>query len=139
MLHPQDAIQKLETLLNYYQLNASSFADKIGVQRSSLSHILSGRNKPSLEFVVKIAQHFPEMDLDWFLLNKGSFPKQTASPIEAAEKELIQLPTKLSEQVAAAAHASGAPATPTTVENKAIESVMVFYKDGSFKQYVSEN
>ena len=54
MVNTDDFIKRLELILEYYGLNASAFADKIGVQRSSLSHLLSGRNKPSLDFILKI-------------------------------------------------------------------------------------
>ena len=54
MVNIEDFIKRLEKILDYYSLTASSFADKIGVQRSSMSHLLSGRNKPSLDFILKI-------------------------------------------------------------------------------------
>ena len=76
MLTSEQFIEKIEQILNYYNLSASLFAEKIGVQRSSLSHLLSGRNKPSLDFVIKIVEEFPEVDLYWFLFNQGSFPKE---------------------------------------------------------------
>ena len=63
---------------NYYGLSASVFADKMGVQRSGLSHLMSGRNKPSLDFVMKIIENFPEVDFYWLLNGKGNFPKQEA-------------------------------------------------------------
>ncbi|WP_291122976.1 helix-turn-helix domain-containing protein, partial [Flavobacterium sp. UBA6046] len=75
MVNIEDFIKRLEIILDYYSLNASSFADKIGVQRSSLSHLLSGRNKPSLDFILKIIEVFPEVDLYWILNGKGNFPK----------------------------------------------------------------
>lgn len=75
MLSSEQFIEKIENILNYYKLSASQFAEKIGVQRSSLSHLLSGRNKPSLDFVIKIVEEFPEVDLYWFLFNQGEFPK----------------------------------------------------------------
>ncbi|TRX38327.1 helix-turn-helix domain-containing protein [Flavobacterium restrictum] len=75
MVNTEDFIKRIEILLDYYSLNASSFADKIGVQRSSLSHLLSGRNKPSLDFILKILDVFPEVDLYWILNGKGIFPK----------------------------------------------------------------
>ena len=53
------------------QLSASKFADAIGVQRSNISHVLSGRNKPSLELVNKILDHFESINADWLLLGKG--------------------------------------------------------------------
>ena len=57
--------------MDYYNESASSFAEKIGVQRSSISHILSGRNKPSLDFVLKVLSSFPEVELYWLLNGKG--------------------------------------------------------------------
>ena len=77
MVNTEDFIKRLEIILDYYGLNASSFADKIGVQRSSLSHLLSGRNKPSLDFILKILDVFPDIDLYWILNGKGTFPKNT--------------------------------------------------------------
>ncbi len=68
-------IKRLEIILDYYSLSASNFADKIGVQRSSMSHLLSGRNKPSLDFILKIIEVFPDVDLYWILNGYGSFPK----------------------------------------------------------------
>ncbi len=87
---------KLELLLDHYNLTASSFAEKIGVQRSSMSHLLSGRNKPSLDFVLKITEHFPEVDLYWFLKDEGEFPKVESSPL--AEPKAIKIQDNLFEQ-----------------------------------------
>ena len=77
MVNTDDFIKRVEIILDYYSLNASSFADKIGVQRSSMSHLLSGRNKPSLDFILKIIDIFPDVDLYWILNGKGVFPKKT--------------------------------------------------------------
>jgi plasmid maintenance system antidote protein VapI len=66
MVNTENLLSVLK-LLDYYGLNASAFADKIGVQRSSLSHLLSGRNKPSLDFILKIVDVFPDVDLYWIL------------------------------------------------------------------------
>lgn len=73
----ENFIERLELMLDYYALSASAFADKIGVQRSSLSHLLSGRNKPSLDFILKIVEVFPEVDLYWIINGVGTFPKST--------------------------------------------------------------
>jgi transcriptional regulator with XRE-family HTH domain len=131
MQNTQDFVQKLETILNYYHLSASAFADKIGVQRSSLSHLLSGRNKPSLEFVIKITEAFPEVDLYWFLFNKGSFPKSNSTE-NTSMNETISL--KKSEEV------SKTEATKTEKVNflnhDDIEKIVVFYKNGTFKTYL---
>lgn len=63
-------------LIQELGLSPAQFADEIGVQRSSISHILSGRNKPSLDFMLKIMTAFPEVSHDWLLFGKGSLEKQ---------------------------------------------------------------
>ena len=57
----------LQLIISNNNLNASSFADKLKIQRSNLSHILSGRNKPSLDFIEKFILHFPEEDVLWLI------------------------------------------------------------------------
>ena len=79
MVNIDDFIKRLEIMLDYYSLSASAFADKVGVQRSSLSHLLSGRNKPSLDLILKIVENFPEVDLYWILNGKGNFPKSESN------------------------------------------------------------
>lgn len=66
-------VNRLEFILHNYDYSASSFADKIGVQRSSLSHLLSGRNKPSLDFILKINEAFPELSLEWLIKGTGNY------------------------------------------------------------------
>lgn len=73
-------------------LTASQFADRIGIQRSGLSHILSGRNNPSLDFVLKVLKAFPELEPVWLLQGKGpmyanmsgSRPKEENPAVEDA-------------------------------------------------------
>jgi transcriptional regulator with XRE-family HTH domain len=72
----KDRLLKLLTQLNY---SATKFADEIGVQRSGISHILSGRNKPSYDFIVKILNKFPELDAEWLILGKGVMFKTNKS------------------------------------------------------------
>ena len=65
----QDRIQQI---MQNYGLNSGQFASKLGVQPSNISHVLSGRNKPSLEFVTKIMKAFPDVDYRWLVMNQGS-------------------------------------------------------------------
>ena len=75
MINAEDFTKRLQRVMDYYGESASSFAEKIGVQRSSISHILSGRNKPSLDFILKITSAFNEVDIHWLINGKGEFPK----------------------------------------------------------------
>ena len=131
MQNTQDFVQKLEKILDYFQLSASAFADKIGVQRSSLSHLLSGRNKPSLEFVIKITEAFPEVDLYWFLFNKGSFPKSNSTE-NISMNETISL--KKSEEINKTEATK--PDKVNFLNHDDIEKIVVFYKNGTFKTYL---
>lgn len=141
MLNSQDFAQKLELILSYYQLTASSFADKIGVQRSSISHLLSGRNKPGLEFVIKIVEYFPEVDLYWFLMDMGTFPKSELSqPKEPIKQETI----KFIEPEPTTPSQLQTPIMPEQTQvNKGavaakVDKIVVLYTDSSFKSYLPQ-
>lgn len=87
MINSPDFVKRLEKILEYYQLTATAFAEEIDFNRSTISHLLSGRNKPSLEFVMKLLQKFPEVEMNWLLLGKGNFPS-------TSEGKTIIAPTK---------------------------------------------
>jgi transcriptional regulator with XRE-family HTH domain len=120
MVNQEDFASRLKKVMSYYNESAASFSEKIGVQRSSISHILSGRNKPSLEFILKILSSYDEVDLYWLLNGKGTFPKienKIDSPEKHSEK---QNPIK----------------TISNSDNSDdIERIIIFYKDGSFKNF----
>lgn len=130
MVNSEDFIKRLEFILDYYSLSASGFADKIGVQRSSLSHLLSGRNKPSLDFILKILEFFPEVDLYWILNGQGSFPKNEAEkrplpPSPNNEKNNTEdLKKTISKEIN----------FPISNEDE-IEKIVIFYTNGKFKEF----
>lgn len=134
MVNSDQFSKRLEKILEYYDISAAAFAEAIDVGRSSISHILSGRNKPSLDFVMKVVQTYPEVELYWLLNGKGSFPstsvktetKPTPDPsaptlatvgplkkdLEGREKMLTQNPS-----------------------SKKIRKIVFFYEDGSFEAF----
>ena len=67
-----DLNSRVQKIINYSELSSSEFADEIGVQRSNISHVLSGRNKPSLDFLMKIKDRFPEIRWEWLIEGKGA-------------------------------------------------------------------
>ncbi len=82
-------VNRLEFLLQHYEFTASTFADKIGVQRSSLSHLLSGRNKPSLDLIMKIYDAFPELNLYWLLKGEGVYTDKNSTSTAAVSPSLF--------------------------------------------------
>ncbi|MGQ1786676.1 MULTISPECIES: helix-turn-helix domain-containing protein [unclassified Saccharicrinis] len=71
--------QRLQTLLATEKLASSKFADIVGVNRSSISHLLSGRNNPSLEFLQKVLVKFPHINPDWLLLGQGAMYRNSTN------------------------------------------------------------
>ena len=69
MLNNELIVSRIKKLMDENSLTPSSFANKIGSKRANVSHILSGRNKPSLNFLIKIVNSFDDISLDWFINN----------------------------------------------------------------------
>ena len=157
MVNIDDFVKRLEIILDYYTLNASSFADKIGVQRSSMSHLLSGRNKPSLDFVMKIMEVFPDVDLYWILNGTGSFPKTDSQALNSKEEifsEIIKSPAPISSnenfmgedlfsEISSKGNEKSETRNLVQVKNSnliseegEIERIVFFYKNGTFKVYI---
>ena len=80
MVNTSNFSKRLQKILDFYGVTATSFSEKIAFNRSTISHLLSGRNKPSLDFVMKVLQKFPEVELYWLLNGKGSFPAIKSTP-----------------------------------------------------------
>src|SRR5690606_18025383 len=92
MVNSGDFTKRMEKILEYFNLSESTFADSIGINRSTISHLLSGRNKPSLDFVMKVLEKFPEVEMDWLVLGKGSFPSPEKKTIKAPEAIAEDMP-----------------------------------------------
>jgi transcriptional regulator with XRE-family HTH domain len=118
-------------------LSPSRFADEIGVQRSSISHILSGRNKPSLDIVQKIIRRFPELGTDWLIeepsLPEPPIPSATSknNAIESERRDHINgsggiVPDEEESEETSGYHRAG---------ERQIIKVLVFYSDGTFSEF----
>jgi transcriptional regulator with XRE-family HTH domain len=113
-------VKRIEEIMTHYHLTAAAFADSIGVQRSSISHLLKGRNKPSLEFVCKITEVYTDVDLYWLLYGKGDFPSTRKASLKTEKVE-----SKKSADI-----------TPTASE---IEKIVTFYNNGTFTTHIPKN
>ncbi|MFB9053733.1 helix-turn-helix domain-containing protein [Formosa undariae] len=135
MINSNEFTKRLQKVIDFYGESASSFSEKIGVQRSSISHILSGRNKPSLDFVMKILTTYPEVELYWLLNGKGTFPVETK---KSNTPDLFSDDDKQAPE-AKASNKTISNSIPNPVLNsdpsKQIERIVIFYTDGSFKNF----
>ena len=129
MVNSEDFAKRLHQILDYYQLSATALADKLEVNRSTISHLLSGRNKPSLDFVMKLLSHFPEVDLYWLMNGNGQFPKAVETPVDHPQE------SKLVIREASSRNQLDAIADLNPAADREIERIVIFFKDGSFTAY----
>jgi len=87
--------ERISKVIEYSGFTPSEFADEIDVQRSSISHVTSGRNKPSLEFIIKIKSRFPEILWDWLVNGDGEMLKSELPDTEEPVTEEKLKPTSL--------------------------------------------
>ena len=113
-----ELIDRFKYLMKLNNLSASAFAEKVGVQPSSISHVLSGRNKPSLEFVQKVLAQFPNVSADWLLTGNTKIKEiNIASPREETTKH-----------------------TPTPQDSeKRIKKIVIFYTDNTFEEVIKKD
>ncbi|QSS97021.1 helix-turn-helix domain-containing protein [Psychroflexus sp. ALD_RP9] len=138
MVNSADFSKRIQRIMEVYDLNASSFAERIDVGRASISHILSGRNKPSLEFVMKVVKEFTDVELYWLLNGKGNFP--STSTQQEAEKDKSSTTTP-SQSATVQNHESESSAFSNQVANKdqMIKKVIICYNDGTFDAFEPSN
>lgn len=136
--------EKIEFLLQNKGLTSTQLARMLEIQPSGISHILSGRNKPSFDFVVKVLRAFPDLNPDWLLLDSEQiFRDKTSSQVAAplshptAEASLFT-PTENREISAPSVEAKNVnDIIFSDVQNggKRVERIIVLYADHTFDSY----
>ncbi len=143
---------RLQRFLDAENITQSQLAEKLGVAKASISHILAGRNKPGFDFIQSMAQCYPDLNLDWLIAGKGKMYKsQTASQaVQPPEEPLMSTKIKTSGQLfdsqepdlfpeiteqpehqpitEQVSHAESMPVPPK------ISKILVFYDNGTFKE-----
>src|SRR5690606_1344127 len=129
-----ELVKRILEILEKSGLTPSEFADKIEVQRSAISHITSGRNKPSLEFLIKIKNAFPEIDTDWLIFGtekiednspESDVPLNPAPTLFDLENEREMEPKEKIQSKELVA----------LQDSKKIKKIVFFYEDGSFEDF----
>ena len=92
MVEQSKIIERIKRIISDSGLSNSSFADKIGVPRSSISHILSGRNNPSLDLIIKILRNFDDINADFLLKGEALPPMDNDSKKDLDNKNMTLFP-----------------------------------------------
>ncbi len=125
-----EILDRIKMVMKANQLNAASFADRIGVQRSNLSHILTGRNKPSLDFIEKMLIQFPKVNASW-LISGQIQQTDVINPLEEKETVVTNVNSKISTNVN--------KEFTSKVSNKRIVKMITFYEDFTFDEFRPSN
>ena len=134
MLNNSAIVSRIEKIRNNHKLTAASFATKIGVQRSAMSHILSGRNKPSLDFLIKIYDAFDDVNLEWLILGETShLPEKIENKSNSIENQLTEDLNKIVPFSSISDKKTMTPNLPQNIE--APKEIIYLYADGKFQRF----
>jgi len=132
----EDQIDKrLRLLLENERLTSSQFAKIVGYMPSSISHILSGRNKPGFDFIQEILKKFDTINPDWLILGRGEIYKTTDSVLDNSKKSTIKESINTS-QVKSEPDSPYVSNVKVETDGKVIVKVLVFYSDKTFTEYI---
>ncbi len=135
---------RIKEIMEYKQLTSSQFADAVEVPRAVISHVLSGRNNPSLEVVTKIVSSFPEININWMLLGEGEMlttlankivSKPTRSEVKAEEPPVIKNDSDKIDEHDKVQNKVTPKSDKLSGSDKEIEQIVIFYSDKTFIAY----
>ncbi len=118
----KDVAKRIKYIMQLNRLNASAFAEKIGVQKSSVSHVLTERNKPSLEFIQKTLEAFPKVDSNWLLIGKVANQTKEVNIENDSSVEGLRNSDEKNEDLI----------TKKSPDSKTIQKIVFFYSDNTF-------
>jgi transcriptional regulator with XRE-family HTH domain len=124
MINHSKLIDRIKKIISDNQLTNSSFADKIGVPRSSISHILSGRNNPSLDLIIKILKSFPEINADFLLTGELTTPINNDKSKDSLSKNMTLFPDFDIEDP---------PVEEKKIDEELVKSVILVYENNKFE------
>ena len=134
--------ERLMEFLKAHHMTSTRLADEIGVQRSSISHILSGRNKPSYDFIFKFLRHYNEINPKWLILGEGSMyakEKQTSmsfeQPLEKSTPRESAIQNEKKDDTRTENFQENEKNEKMTLPNSHIEKIVIFYSDNRFEEY----
>ncbi|MCB9190570.1 MAG: helix-turn-helix transcriptional regulator [Flavobacteriales bacterium] len=108
--------ERLKKIMEDNELSSSQMADRIGVQRSAISHILSGRNKPSLDFILKVLESFSDISSEWLLRGQKAEVSSGQNQSKNGGEESVEIQGQKTSR-------------------KTVEKVLILYTDKTVEEY----
>jgi transcriptional regulator with XRE-family HTH domain len=133
-------VERIKEIILKEGLTSGSFADLIGVQRSSMSHIINGRNNPSLDFITKTIQRFPKINPEWLLTGEGEMYRSDApvKPVQAVRERSIfdSIPEAVTKPIPVLEHKPTEIQIDTAkIRDKFVDKVLIFYSDHTYDEF----
>ena len=122
---------RLKQFLSAENITQAQFADNINVVRASVSHVLSGRNNPSYEFIRSIMVQYPNLNIEWLMFGKGRMYKDN---ILFPEFEEEQLPEQYASKESPIETEATNSETQVTVSQRKVSKVIILFDDGSYQE-----
>lgn len=123
-----DERQRLVKIMEFEQVNAKEFSSQVGISASTLSNILGGRNKPSLEVMQAILNVYRTISADWLILGVGAMYRSNA---DAVQMPLFDIPPQNEKTTI---ETMPVPKVITKTTERTVKKVMIFYSDGTFEE-----
>lgn len=121
--------------------SSAQFAEEIGVQPSGISHVISGRNNPSLDFILKMLDRYKYLSTDWLLFGKGAMYKDNSGMQSLFEQSFREKEPDAGRNAPANSARSESPETQgrdkeiSVRSDRSVDRIVMFYNDGSFESY----
>ena len=144
---------RIKKIIEYENISYTKFADVVGIQRSGVSHLISGRNNPSLEVIQKIAEAFDYISIEWLLLGKGKMIKEEKTDKqgslfsdiinnedieEADNSETKNNSDSVKNSELDTVQNILSDSQETKIKEKKILRVLIFYSDKTFSDFIPE-
>jgi len=140
---------RLKLILQEYGLNSSRLAEILGVQRSGISHILSGRNKPGFDFIRSVLHQFPDIDANWLITGEGAMIKQVTGDDKTDQNSetgnlsrIFNESTRIKNEKVESESENKTDKISSSYKSKhfdfgddEVESFVVLYRNGNFRIY----
>lgn len=130
-------IERILEIMKIKNLSPSQFADEIGIQRSGISHLITGRNKPSLEFVLKVLKRYPDIKPEW-LLQGFATDASSDEPDEGSRKINQKILSDEQEMNESSESRKVIRSSKKEKNERKIEKIVIFYQDKTFREYEPE-
>lgn len=139
---------RIRKFIDYKGVTPGELALKLDVQRSNISHVLNGRNKPGASFIERFLTEFPDLNARWLLIGSGEMVASKKDRVkELFDKEDFILEKEIEKKTSKAVIGAGLDEIQDTeakhdrtlkTMEKSIDKIVIFYNDRTFSEYQPE-